>query len=203
MSESKPLESKLSVTYVSGREDARSPVVVAVFVEGYVLGWRMAVSESFREALDIRFTPRIAGDVKEMIWTQGQCFSFREGDTLHSAIGAPRKLTVQVQRASDACFVERESSTSDQTLQLRTVDLTKGKAKVRGEEFAGIQILEKRYSPGSVTLAIYEPDSDGGHLRERQRATTTQVDFVSFLQTGFLRTTEKTVLDLFAITYSA
>ena len=203
MSESKPLESKLSVTYVSGREDARSPVVVAVFVEGYVLGWRMAVSESFREALDIRFTPRIAGDVKEMIWTQGQCFSFREGDTLHSAIGAPRKLTVQVQRASDACFVERESSTSDQTLQLRTIDLTKGKAKVRGEEFAGIQILEKRYSPGSVTLAIYEPDSDGGHLRERQRATTTQVDFVSFLQTGFLRTTEKTVLDLFAITYSA
>ena len=67
MSESKPLESKLSVTYVAGREDARSPVVVAEFVEGYVLGWRMAVSESFREALDIRFTPRIAGDVKEMI----------------------------------------------------------------------------------------------------------------------------------------
>lgn len=203
MSESKPLGSKLSVTYVSGREDARSPVVVAVFVEGYVLGWRMAVSESFREALDIRFTPRIAGDVKEMIWTQGQCFAFREGDMLHSAIGAPRKLTVQVQRASDACFVERESSTSDQTLQLRTIDLTKDRAKVRGEEFAGIQILEKRYSPGSVTLAIYEPDSDGGHLREGQRATATQVDFVSFLQTGLFRTTEKTVLDLFAITHSA
>ena len=131
MSESKPLESKLSVTYVAGREDARSPVVVAEFVEGYVLGWRMAVSESFREALDIRFTPRIAGDVKEMIWTQGQCFSFREGDMLHAAIGAPRKLTVQVPRTSDACFVERESSTSDQTLQLRTIDLAKGKAKVR------------------------------------------------------------------------
>ena len=203
MSESKPLGSKLSVTYVSGREDARSPVVLAVFVEGYVPGWRMAVSESFREALDIRFTPRIAGDVKEMIWTQGQCFAFREGDTLHSASGAPRKVTVQIQRASDACFVERESSTSDQTLQLQTIDLTKDKAKAKVEEFAGIQILEKRYSPGSVTLTIYEPGPNGEHPRERQRVTTTQVDFVSFLQTGLLRTTDKTVLDLFTMANSA
>ena len=203
MIESKPLGSKLSVTYVSGREDGRSPVVLAVFVEGLVPGWRMAVSESFREALDIRFTPRIAGDVKEMIWTQGQCFAFREGDTLHAASGAPRRVTIQVERASDACFVERESSTSDQTLQLRTVDLSKDKGKTKAEEFHGVQILEKRYSPGSVSLTIYESDPSGEHLRERHRAMTTQVDFVSFLQTGLLRTTEKTVLDVFAPTNSA
>jgi len=198
MSDSTLLGSKLSLSYVSGREDGRSPVVLAVFVGGVVPGWRMAVSESFREALDIRLTQRIAGDVKEMVWTQGQCFAFREGDTLHSASGAPKKVSVQVQRASDTCFVERESSTSDEILHLRTIDLTKEKAKVRGAVFAGVQILEKRYSPGSVTLAVYEPDPNTEKLIERHRVTTTQVDFVSFLQTGLLRTSEKNVLDVFA-----
>jgi hypothetical protein len=46
---------------ISAFRDERSPIGVATFRDGYVMGWRFAVTEAFKDALDIKLTPRKIG----------------------------------------------------------------------------------------------------------------------------------------------
>ena len=64
----------------------RSTNLIAEFNKnGFARGWYMAVKTCFRDALDIRLTNRIIGGQTQQIWTQGNEFYFKTGDTLHNS----------------------------------------------------------------------------------------------------------------------
>ncbi|MDM8565857.1 hypothetical protein QUF74_09415 [Candidatus Halobeggiatoa sp. HSG11] len=50
---------------IEARRDDRGYALIANFVNGFALGWKMAVPETFKEALDIKLTPRIFAKKKE------------------------------------------------------------------------------------------------------------------------------------------
>lgn len=61
---------------IEARRDDRGYALIANFVDGFALGWKMAVPESFKEALDIKLTPRKFAGKTEMLWTQGRIYDF-------------------------------------------------------------------------------------------------------------------------------
>jgi hypothetical protein len=74
--------------------DDRSLTLLANFVDGFAAGWFFAVPEAFKDALDIRFGPRVLSkqqDEKQEklhLWTQGNKFSFSPGDILYDSKSA-------------------------------------------------------------------------------------------------------------------
>ena len=63
--------------------DDRGYALIANFVEGFAHGWKMAVPESFKDALDIKLTPRTLAGKTEMLWTQGRIYDFYAGYTIY------------------------------------------------------------------------------------------------------------------------
>ena len=51
-------------------------------------GWYMCVPPCFNEALDIKRTERVEGKKKNLVWTQGSAFSFKQGDTVYDTADA-------------------------------------------------------------------------------------------------------------------
>ena len=103
---------------IEARRDDRGYALIANFVDGFALGWKMAVPEGFKEALDIKLTPRIFAKKKEMLWTQGRLYDFHEGDTFHDTVQAygewkealkHLKISVQIQFTSSSGYVVYES----------------------------------------------------------------------------------------------
>ena len=68
----------------SGRKK-RTTDLIAEFNEGYALDWAFAVPTCFRPALDIALTERVRDGARVHLWTQGDAYAFRAGDTLHYA----------------------------------------------------------------------------------------------------------------------
>ena len=64
-------------------KDPRMENLLADFTTDYAKGWHMAVGTYFRDALDIKQTPKVTQDSKTVIWTQGGAFSFSQGDVLY------------------------------------------------------------------------------------------------------------------------
>lgn len=64
-------------------KDPRMENLLADFSTDYAKGWHMAVGTYFRDALDIKQTPKVTKDRKTVIWTQGGAFSFSQGDVLY------------------------------------------------------------------------------------------------------------------------
>lgn len=103
---------------IEARRDDRGYALIANFVDGFALGWKMAVPDAFKEALDIKLTPRMFAGKKEMLWTQGRVYDFHVGDTLYDTKQAYEewgealkhlKLSVQVQFSSSSGYVTYES----------------------------------------------------------------------------------------------
>ena len=109
--------------------EERSPILIAVFVNGFAAGWKMAVGEAFKDALDIKFTQGIVGGKKQMVWTQGRIFDFKEGYTIHD-VHIPFSewretmkhltLMVQVVKASPSVHVNQETITIEGNITART-----------------------------------------------------------------------------------
>jgi hypothetical protein len=161
----------------STRQSKRSHALIANFVDGFALGWTMAVPESFKEALDIKLTPRILAGKKEMIWTQGPIYNFHEGDTFYDTKLAYKKwrealkhfkLCVQVHSVSSSGYVTDETKTDG---------------------------LVVKY--GSLIFKVYRPDEEKTAVKECEVIECVQDDFVTFLQTGIIRTNEKKQLNLY------
>lgn len=68
----------------SGRKK-RTTDSIAEFNEGYALDWAFAVPTCFRPALDIVLAERVRDGARVHLWTQGNAYAFRAGDTLHYA----------------------------------------------------------------------------------------------------------------------
>lgn len=185
------------------RED-RGYVLIANFSNGFAQGWKMAVPESFREALDIKLTPRISKGVKEELWTQGNIYDFHEGDTIHSSREAYEdwgkalihlELSVQIQSASPSGYKDYE------TIEIKNNELEiihqKGKTKPKNEIIEGLVIKKQRINHGFIRLRVYRPNKEKTALEEHELIECTQDDFIVFLQTGTIRGNNNKLLNLF------
>lgn len=147
-------------------KSTRSLNLIAKFVDGYADGWKMAVSENFKDELDIKLTKRIIDKKNVEILTQGPYFNFKEG---HIIYDTPKAYTIwheAIKHIVLACKITkakpRSLSTETNTLSKRTID------------------------DGLVVFLIYKPDEKRTILQEISEHEMTQVEFVNFLKTGFI-----------------
>jgi len=76
----KSSELKFSV----GREE-RSLILIANFVDGYSSDFIFKLPTSFKDALDIKLTPRMIRGKTINIYSQGKNYSFKQGDVIYDA----------------------------------------------------------------------------------------------------------------------
>ena len=165
----------------------------------------MAVSESYKDALDIKLTPRRFGGKTEMLWTQGRGYDFHVGDTIHdceAAYGnwgealALINLSVQVISASSGGYVVSETiQTNAKELE---ISIQQGKGSAKPQFVDGLTIKRMRLDHGVVRFRVLRPDPARTKLVEAETIECSQDDFVAFLQTGVVRTAENQLIDLFA-----
>ncbi|MCX5869703.1 MAG: hypothetical protein NTY00_03495 [Deltaproteobacteria bacterium] len=167
---------------IKAKREKRRDALIINFVDGFALGWKMAVPESFKEALDIKLTARILAGKREMLWTKGLIYNFHEGDTLYDTKLAYKewgealkhlKLCVQVQSVSSSGYVTDETKTND-----------------------GLVVKKQRLKYGSLIFKVYRPNEEKTAVKECEVIECTQDDFVAFLQTGIIRTKENKQLNL-------
>ena len=189
---------------IEARRDDRGYTLIANFVGGFALGWKMAVPEAFKEALDIKLTPRIFEKKKEMLWTQGRLYNFREGDTIYDTSQAYEewsealkhlKISIQIQSSSPSDYVDYE------IIEVKNNELEiihqKGKSKPKEEIVDGLVIKKQRINHGFVRFKVYRPNEEKTAVEECETIECTQDNFVAFLQTGIVRTKENKQLNLF------
>lgn len=65
------------------KREKRSPILIANFIDGYADGWRFAVRQAFKDALDIKWTTKVINKIESYEWTQGTQFNFSPGDIIY------------------------------------------------------------------------------------------------------------------------
>ncbi len=183
----------------------RGYALLANFSGGFAVGWRMAVRETFREALDIKQIPRRVNGNTEMLWTQGNLYDFQVGDTFYDSQLActdwtrglkELKLSVQIQSASTSgCITCEIVETVAKKIQ---VLVKKGKSSPKKKFLDRIQIKRQRLNHGLVRFLVYRPNADRSAVEMEEIIECTQDDFVAFLQTGLVRTKDNQLINLFA-----
>lgn len=138
-------------------QEKRSLLLLALFVDGYAAGWKMAVEECHKEALDIRMTERLYDGETTREWTQGSLFSFKEGSIFY-----------------DTPIATSYGVTWGEAL-------THIKLSVQILEALPAESQNKR---GEVTFSASRPDEKAKQLNEFDKFKTTQDEFIRFLQTG-------------------
>lgn len=190
------------------RQDDRGYALIARFEDGFASGWKMAVPEVFREALDIKLTPRLFNKRKEMLWTQGRLYEFHEGDMIYDIPHAhieweealkKIKVGVQVQFASSSRWVAYETI----KVNISELEISRKKEKAKQEKTEivnGLTLERQRIDYGSVRFRVYRPNEERTALKEFETLECTQDDFVAFLQTGIVRTKDNMQMNLFVET---
>lgn len=187
----------------------RSPMLIAIFRDGYAAGWKFAVPESFRDALDIRYTPIQTQKQTENIWTQGTLFNFTQGSLLYDMPlayelewgQALRHITLFVQVAEASPSVEEIY----QTIEIRAglneddIDVSGARAAIKKQILDdGATIKRTRTTFGAMKFKVFRPKPDHSGVDEIRTVACNQEEFVVFLQTGLIRGDDKQQLhDLF------
>lgn len=200
---------------VNAINEGRQYALIAIFVDGFTQGWKMAVPSAFKDALDIKFTPVIINQKKEMRWTQGHNYDFHEGDMLHSEVVRNIKnqseetrdtwadamktleLTVQVISATPSAINHQE------TIEVRNADLevfiNKKDAKTaKDKRVGGLIVHRNRLKHGSVRFQVFRPNQERTKVVKNEIRECTQDDFIAFLQSGLLRVNGNQLVDLFS-----
>ena len=176
---------------LDGFVSERTRVINPLFVDGYADNWHFAVSEAFKDALDIKWTAVSENLVETWFWTQGSNYSFKVGDTLYDTRAAYEKpwhealkifkYCVKVISASPAVVVvSKEFETSGPVQYLED--------KAPKEVPATIQYQRTRMSWGHVRFEVWTPNESAQTVELTEVKETTQELFVYYLQTGtFLR----------------
>ena len=192
---------------ISAFRDERSPILVGAFQNGYAMGWRFAVTEAFKDALDIKLTPRKIGTLTENVWTQGNQFNFIQGSVFYDTRLAYEltwgealehlKLSVQIAEARPS---ERIVSETIETTSKEIEITTRGEgesSKPKLKTVDGLVIRKKRMDFGYIKLTLYHPNKDKSAVEEVDTIECDQEQFVAFLQTGIIRTLDNKKRDLF------
>ena len=155
---------------IEARRDDRGYALIANFEDEFALGWKMAVPEAFKEALDIKLTPRMFAGKKEMLWTQGRLYDFHEGDAIYNTRQAYEewgealkhlKLGVQVQFASSSGYVTYE------TIEVKDNELEiihqKGKQESKEEIIHGLAVKNN-----ALIMGLFVSKFTGQMKKKRQ-----------------------------------
>ena len=212
----------LEILEVKALEDRRKYVLIANFVDGFALGWKMAVSEAFKDALDIKLTPiKITEEGKTvtrsteghicdfqkgdatMRWTQGDIYNFQEGDVIYDTREAYQEwgkalkhitLGIQIESASPCSRVIYDTYTSKNN-KLELTNQKEGKYP-QDKTFDSLIIKKQRLKLGSVKFKVHRPNKERTALQESEYIEyikCTQEEFVVFLQTGKIKGKIKTL----------
>lgn len=192
----KSTELKFSV----GREE-RDLILIANFVDGYSSDFFFKLPTSFRDALDIKLTPRMIHGKTINIYSQGKNFSFKQGDVIHDTKEAYAlewgealkyiKHSLQV--------IDSRDATSDIA---ETYEINNSQVKYlkvgESEKFINKNIVITKYSydPGYVKFQLLQPNVIKEKLVEKSVYECSQENFVLFLQSGLLRTIDKQEIKL-------
>lgn len=163
--------------------------LIANFVDGYAEGWFFAVGECFKDELDIKFTDRVEpvlvdgkvqyveyvdkkGDIKKKKktrkvkrWTQGPFYAFAEGHIIFDTPNAYRPWAEALQYIGLICNIVRATPN----------DLDASGYLVHGH----------------VTFTLQEPNIDKSELVTIGQYDVSQNQFVEYLRTGKLNSTEQ------------
>jgi hypothetical protein len=138
----------------------RHSQLAADFVNGYAKGWDMAVKESYRNELDIKYTERKKNKQSFWEWTQGPYFSFAEGHLFYNTPKAYGKWEQAIKVIKIACQI----TSATPTILDRNTNLIEG----------------------IVNFTIYKPDEKLTFLKAVKNYKLSQKEFVIFLKTGVL-----------------
>ncbi len=181
-----------TIMRLEGYVDRRSIVINPMFSQGYSVGWRFAVPEAFKDALDIKLTSRRCKAGNLSVLTQGKNYSFSANDTIYDTPKAYKmwkealkefKYCVEIQEAVPARNI--------QTKVFKTCDPVNYKEDGKTSNRRALFIFERtRTDYGHVKFKILTPDQAKGKLELQGVYETDQEKFVYFLQTGKLITND-------------
>lgn len=185
-------ELKLSI----GKEE-RSLVLITNFINGYSSDFTFELPENFRDALDIKLTPRVIWGKNVNVYTQGRNFNFQDGDVIYDSKDAyimewgcaleKLKYCFQIQKARSAAAEVNEVWES-----LTPLKIKHSKVPDKEEVIERHMIITKyKYDPGYVKFKLFQPNDEKTELVEKEVFECTQESFVVLLQSGILRTIDK------------
>lgn len=184
--------------------DRRTFFHIAVFVNGFASGWKIALPESFKDALDIKLTEVVRNKITKLMWTQGNLFSFQKGDTFYDNKAAYNniweialnkiKIAIQIESAKAVSYVTSgKIETIDEpntTIKITTSSSSK-------KEINKITIYKDRLDKGYVKFNVLHPNKNKDSLKFYSTYECTQYDFVALLQTGIFYTSKGNKVNIF------
>lgn len=186
----KQMVEELSLNFKTLREPRRSTALIANFNDGYAVGWKFAVKETFKSALDIKLTKITFEGLSYEAWTQGSSYQFQRGDTFYSDtlgysaweefLTLPHAVVLQIKYD---CYSGYETIASFEGVL--TGDFNPNRLITpKNLVDAPILIESQSYDPGTVTVEVLTPNDTQNGLKSIAEITMTQDDFISLLQSG-------------------
>jgi len=154
----------------------RSDSLIATFKEGYADNWYMAVRESFRSQLDIKYTSKVEsqskGAVKRTIklWTQGPRIAFDKGNIFYDTPYGYQVWIEAIKHIKLACVV----------INGKPNDVKKTRSPNSKENIN--ELID-----GFVEVEFLVPNNDKTKLIKHDEKKMSQNGFVEFLINGNLR----------------
>ncbi len=182
---------------LEGYTDKRSIVTNPIFSNGYAVGWKFAVPESFKDALDIKLTTRKEKGKSLSVLAQGKNYSFSTNDTIYDTPKA-YKVWKEAIKEFNYCIEIQEAMASEtiQTKEFKTEHpisfLEDGKKTDKQMAFV---FKRTRTSNGYVKFRLLKPDQTKTKLVLYGTYETDQEKFVCFLQTGKLITNDSDIIE--------
>ncbi len=154
----------------------RSTELIATFRDGYAENWYMAVRDTFRSQLDIKYTSRIenqskGADKSEVkLWTQGARIAFDKGHIFYDTPNGYLSWDEAMKHIKLACVVINAKPNS-----IKRKKSPNNKEKI------------KKLINGFVEVEFLGPNDDKTELIKRDEKKMSQNEFVEFLMHGNLR----------------
>lgn len=158
---------------ILAKKNKRSTSLIATFRDGYAEDWYMAVRDSFRSQLDIKYTSRIErsskGDGKKEVkrWTQGPRIAFDKGHVIYDTPLGYQVWDKAIKHINRACVV---------------IDAKPNNVKTQAVPNAIGNI--KELIEGFVEVEFLVPNNDKTKLIKDDEKIMSQIEFVEFLMTG-------------------
>lgn len=183
-----------------GREE-RSIILIANFVDGYSSDFFFKLPTSFRDALDIKLTPRMIYGKTINIYSQGKNYSFKQGDVVHDTKEAYiLEWGEALKYISHSLQVIDSRDATTEISESYAINNSQIKYQKIGEfeKFIEKNIIITKYSydPGYVKFRLLKPNGTKEILVEKSVYECSQENFVLFLQSGVLRTIDKQEINL-------
>ncbi|MCP4268702.1 MAG: hypothetical protein GY777_24500 [Candidatus Brocadiaceae bacterium] len=190
--EFKPYEIKLE-----GYTDKRSIITNPIFSDGFAVGWKFAVPEVFKAALDIKLTTRKKKEKSLSVFTQGTNYSFSAYDTIYDTPKA-YKIWNEALKEFHYCIEIQEAIPCKiiQTKEFKTEHPTSFFEDGKKSDKKKVLVLKRtRTSNGYVKFKLLKPDKAKKKLKLHGIYETDQEKFVLFLQTGRLITNNNDIIE--------